>query len=173
MRKLDRSLSRKSLVSFGATALFAVTAMAAQVASNQFPDGAPLDQSGSYQSEVQACKAGKTAEDQATCLKEARNAQADKKRGVLDNPSAQFQANARARCDALSGEDKAACNARMMGYGTVSGSVAAGGLLREVETVVMPPGQESVTVDAKTSNPVLLVPSQDASGRTILTPSQK
>jgi hypothetical protein len=93
-------------------------------------------------------------------MKEARNAQADKKRGVLDNADAQYQANARARCNVLSGEDKAACEARMMGYGTVSGSVASGGVLREVETVVMPPGQSSVTVDAKTSDPVVLVPQQ-------------
>jgi hypothetical protein len=173
MRKLDRSISSKSLVSFGAMALFAVTAMAAQVAANQFPDGAPLDTSGSYPSELQACKAGKTAEDQATCMKEARNAQADKKRGVLDNSSTQYEANARARCNVLSGEDKAACDARMMGYGSVSGTVAGGGLLREVETVVMPPGQDSVTVDAKTPNPVVLMPSQDASGKTVLEPAPK
>jgi hypothetical protein len=160
MRSPDITLSRKSIASFGAAALFAVTAVAAQVAGNQFPEGAALDASGSYSNEVQACKAGKTAEDQATCLKEARNAQADKKRGVLDNANAQFQANARARCNSLSGEDKAACDARMMGYGTVSGSVAGGGLLREVETVVMPPGQGSVTVAPKTSDPVVLVPAQ-------------
>jgi hypothetical protein len=160
MKTFDKSISRKSLASFGATALFAVTAVGAQLASGQFPEGAALDATGSYQSEVQACKQGKTAEDQATCLKEARNAQADKKRGVLDNSNAQFQANARARCGSLSGEDKSACEARMMGYGTVSGSVAAGGLLREVETVVMPPGQGSVTVEPKTADPVVLVPAQ-------------
>jgi hypothetical protein len=172
MRTLDESMVRKSLVSFGASALFAVTAVAAQVAGNQFPEGAPLDASGSYQSEVQACKAGKTAEDQATCLKEARNAQADKKRGSLDNSSANYAANARARCNVLSGEDKAACDARMMGYGSVSGTVAGGGLLREVETVVLPPGQDSVTVDAKTPEPVVLVPAQGASGQAELVPKK-
>ena len=172
MRTLDKSTSRKGLVSFGASAVFAMTAMAAQVAGGDFPDGKPLDTSGSYRSEVQACKAGKTAEDQATCLKEARNAQADKKRGVLDNASTNYAANARARCNALSGEDKAACDARMMGYGSVSGSVAAGGLLREVETVVLPPGQESVTIDAKTPAPVVLVPSQGASGQPELVPKK-
>jgi hypothetical protein len=170
MRTTDKLLARKSLASFGAAAAFAVTALAAQVAGNQFPEGAPLDSSGSYASEVQACKAGRTGEDLATCLKEARNAQADRKRGVLDNSTVQFQANARARCNALGGEDKAACEARMMGYGTVSGSVSSGGLLREVETVVMPPGQSSVTVDAKTSEPVLLVPQQTPTGATELVP---
>jgi hypothetical protein len=158
MNALDKTLSHKSLASFGATALFAVTAVAAQVAGNQFPEGAPLDASGSYQSEVQACRNGKTAEDQATCLKEARNAQADRKRGAMSDAGTNYAANARARCEVLNGEDRAACEARMMGYGTVSGSVASGGLLREVETVVMPPGQSSVTVEPKTSDPVVLVP---------------
>lgn len=172
MTTLDNSMARRSLVSFGASAVFAVTAVAAQVASGEFPEGAPLDTSGNYRSEVQACKQGKTAEDQATCLKEARNAQADRKRGALNNAGTDYAANARARCNALSGEDKAACDARMMGYGSVSGSVAGGGLLREVETVVLPPGQESVTIDAKTPAPVVLVPSQGASGQQELVPKQ-
>jgi hypothetical protein len=161
MKSLDVSrTSRKSLVSFGAMALFAITAAAAQVAGGGAPTGAPLDTSGQYTSEVQACMQGKTAEDQATCLKEARNAQADKKRGQMNDSSGSYAANARARCNVLSGEDKAACEARMLGYGTVSGSVAGGGVMREVETVVMPPGQDSITVDAKTQDPVVLVPAQ-------------
>jgi hypothetical protein len=36
--------------------------------------------------------------------------------------------------------------------------VAGGGLLREVETVVMPQGSGSVTIEPKTSDPVVLVP---------------
>ena len=78
---------------------------------------------------------------------------------MLDNAGAQFQSNAAARCDVLSGEDKAACQARMMGYGSTSGSVAGGGVLREVETVVMPPGAGTVTIEPKTADPVVLVPS--------------
>lgn len=158
MRSNDKPFSRKSLFSFGAAALVSVAAAAAQVATGA-PTGAMLDASGSYQSEVQACRQGKTGEDEATCLKEARNAQADKKRGLL-NSGTDYQANARARCGALAGEDKAACEARMMGYGTVSGSVAGGGMIREVETVVMPAGQDSITIDARTADPVVLVPAQ-------------
>jgi hypothetical protein len=159
MKKLD--VSRKGLVSFGATALFAITAAAAQVAgAGHAPMGAPLDDSGNYAAEVQACKQGKTAEDQATCLKEARNAQAERKRGAMEAGGENYAANARARCNVLTGEERGACEARMMGYGTVSGSVAAGGVLREVETVVMPPGQGEITVDSKTGDPVVLVPQQ-------------
>jgi hypothetical protein len=148
--------SRKSLFSFGAAALLAVTAATAQVATGT----TGIDASGSYQQEVNACLTGKTQQDQATCLREARNAQADKKRGVLDNAGAQFDANAKARCDVLTGEDKAACEARLMGYGSTTGSVAAGGVLREVETVVLPAGQSSVTIEPKTADPVVLVPAR-------------
>ncbi|MFC5496953.1 hypothetical protein ACFPOE_05355 [Caenimonas terrae] len=152
----NNSHSRKSLLSFGVAALLAVTAATAQVATGT----TGIDASGSYQSEVNACLTGKTQQDQATCLREARNAQADKKRGVLDNAGAQFEANATARCDVLKGEEAAACQARVMGYGNTSGSVAAGGVLREVETVVLPAGQSSVTIEPKTADPVVLVPAR-------------
>jgi hypothetical protein len=155
MTATDPGRSRKSLVYFGVAALLAVTAATAQVATGT----TGIDASGSYQQEVQACMSGKTQQDQATCLKEARNAQADKKRGLLDNAGARFEANAQARCDVLTGEDKAACQARMMGYGSTEGSVAGGGVLREVETVVMPAGSGSVTIQPQTSDPVVLVPS--------------
>jgi len=151
----DSNRSRKSILSFGTAALLAVTAATAQVATGT----TGIDASGSYQQEVQACMSGRTQQDRDTCLREARNAQADKSRGALDNAGARFDANATARCDALQGEDKAACQARVLGYGSTSGSVAGGGLLREVETVVMPPGASSVTVEPKTSSdPVVLVP---------------
>lgn len=155
MTASDNARSHKSLISFGVAALLAVTAATAQVATGT----TGIDTSGSYQQEVNACMTGKTQQDRETCLREARNAQGEKKRGVLDNAGAQFEANAKARCDALTGEDKAACQARVMGYGQTSGSVAGGGVLREVETVVLPPGASSVTIEPKTQDPVVLVPS--------------
>jgi hypothetical protein len=62
------------------------------------------------------------------------------------------------RCDALGGENHAACTARVLGYGNQSGSVGGGGVIREVETVVVPRGQTEVTIEPKTDNPVLVVP---------------
>ena len=156
MTATNSARSRKSLVSFGVAALLAVTAATAQVATGT----TGIDASGSYQQEVNACMTGNTQQDQATCLREARNAQADKKRGVLDNAGAQFDSNAATRCDVLNGEDKAACQARVLGYGNTTGSVAGGGLLREVETVVLPAGQTSVTIEPKTADPVVLVPTR-------------
>jgi len=155
MKAIDASRSRQGLVSFGVAALLAVTAATAQVTAGP----TAIDASGQYEKEVQACLSGQTQQDRETCLREARNAQAEKKRGALDSAGAQFDANKVARCEPLAGEEKAACHARMMGYGNTSGSVAGGGLLREVETVVLPPGESSVTIEPKTDEPVVLVPS--------------
>jgi len=158
MKAPDIARSRKSTASFGVAALLAVTAAAAQVATGN----TGIDATGNYQHEVQSCMTGRTQEDQATCLREARNAQAEKKRGTLEvaGDRSQYEQNAMARCNAFSGEDKAACKARMMGFGETSGSVAGGGVLREVETVVVPAGQDAVTIQPKTSDPVVLVPQQ-------------
>lgn len=146
--------SRKSLISFGVAALLAVTAATAQVATGT----TGIDASGSFQQEAQACLSGRTQQDRDTCMEEARNAQADKRRGVLDT-SGNLEANAMSRCNVFtSGEDKAACQARVMGMGNADGSVAGGGVIREVETVVLPAGQNSVTIEPKTADPVVLVP---------------
>jgi len=147
--------SRKSLLSFAAASLLAVGAATAQVATTS----TGIDNTGSFQSEVQACMTGRTQQDQATCLEEARNAAADKRRGVLDTEG-NLEANALQRCEVFRmADDKAACRARVMGMGSVDGSIAGGGLIREVETVVLPSGQSSVTVQPQTSDPVVLVPS--------------
>jgi hypothetical protein len=154
MKAMDRARSRKSLISFGVATLLAVGAATAQVAGTT-----GIDASGSYPQEVQACLTGKTQQDQATCLKEARNAAADKRRGLLGTEG-NLQANAMGRCELhRTSEDRAACQARVMGMGSTSGSVAGGGLLREVETVMMPSGSSSVTVEPQTSEPVVLLPS--------------
>jgi len=159
--KTDRSL--KSTLSFAAAALLAVGAATAQVATNndaRFPGAQGIDNTGSYQSEMQACAIGATQEARDTCMKEARNAHADKARGVLDTQGS-LQANAMDRCNVFqSGEDKAACQARVLGMGPVDGSVAGGGLLRESETVVLPRGEHSVTIQSQTPDPIVLVPSR-------------
>lgn len=153
MKATDRS--RKSLVSFGVAALLAVGAATAQVAST---GATGIDASGSYRSEVQACLSGATQQSRDDCMKEARNAAADKQRGRLETYG-NHESHAMSRCEVHQGaEDRAACRARMMGMGSVDGSVAAGGLIREVETVVMPEGQSSVTIEPRTADPVVLIP---------------
>ena len=162
MKKTDRSFT--SVLSFGAAALLAVGAATAQVASVTSPGAAMIDASGSFQQEVQACQSGATQQSRADCLKEARNAAAEKQRGRLETYGAHEQ-HAMQRCEIhMTAEDKASCQARIMGMGSVDGSVAGGGMLRGVETVVMPEGQTSVTIVPQTSDPVVLVPSTSTMG---------
>ncbi len=117
-----------------------------------------IDASGNSQKEREACLTGRTQQDQATCLRETNNAAAEKRSGRLDNSGAQFDANARARCEVLTGEDRTACEARVMGYGNTQGSVAGGGVIREVETVVVPAGATSVRIEPQTNAPILIMP---------------
>jgi hypothetical protein len=125
----------------------------------QTPSDTGLDNSGDYEKEMQACRQGRTGQDRATCMQEAQNARKAKRQGALQTPSAQSMGtNAMARCEGMSDADMAACRTRMMGYGQASGSVAGGGILRELEVVEMEPGQESVNVAPKGNGPVLVVP---------------
>ena len=142
MKKTDRSL--KGMLSFGAAALLAVGAATAQVASDKaFPGAEMIDSTGNYQSEVNACRSGHTQQDLATCLREARNAAAEKQRGRLED----YALNSTARCEYHTlADDRAACRARMLGNaGDIEGSVASGGLLRESETVIGSASASSTT----------------------------
>lgn len=144
--------ARLAFIAFAAG--ITMTTAGAQVASGT----TGIDNSGDYQKEVQACMSGRTQQDQATCLREARNARADRKQRPSASAGTDYKANAALRCNGLSGEGKAACQARVMGYGAESGSVAGGGVLTSVETVVMPAGASSVLIEPKTAQPVVLVP---------------
>ncbi|OOG39444.1 hypothetical protein [Polaromonas sp. A23] len=149
--------ARRAASSLGVSLLLAAGAAFAQVPVTA-TGNTGIDASGDVQKERAACMAGRTQQDRDTCLREANNAAAEKRKGKLDNAGAQFGANARVRCEALKGEDKSACEARVMGYGNTSGSVAGGGVIREVETVVVPADASNVRIEPKTSAPVLLVP---------------
>lgn len=146
---------------FTIAALLAVTAATAQIASAQIASGTTgIDATGNAQSERAACLSGKTQQDKATCLTEVKNANAAKRAGQVDNNGGQFSANALKRCDVLDGENRVACQARIAGYGQTGGSVAGGGVIREVETVVAPSQPGVVIVQPKTSGDLLVIPAQ-------------
>ena len=69
---------------------------------------------------------------------EAQAARQEARQGKLkDNADeAQRERNKYARCEYLTGDDRAYCVRRMDGEGTVSGSVEGGGLYRELRVVV-------------------------------------
>ena len=110
-----------------------------------------------YQQDRANCDAGRTAEDRATCLKEAGAALEERKRHQLDNSGTPL-ANATDRCNALPTKDKADCLARIVGplnsrqTVTTSGSVAGGGVIKETTTTT--PGQVIVIMpDPKPATP--------------------
>jgi hypothetical protein len=91
-----------------------------------------LDTSGDYRQEIRACHEGRTAQTLSTCLLEARNAEADRRRGLLANQG-DFRDNALARCQVFqTADDLSACQARIEGPVEITGSVAGGGILRQV-----------------------------------------
>jgi hypothetical protein len=113
-----------------------------------------------YRDDVRACQDGHTGQDRETCLKEVRNALAARQKGELETDTDVLQQNRTRRCQVHTGEARAACIARMSGRGAISGDVAAGGILREVETVVIPPDAGPVVIHPKTADPVMLVPDE-------------
>ena len=134
----------KSLLAFSFAAFLALTATA-QIASGT----TGIDATGNSVSEMAACNNGSSQESRQTCMTEVRNANAAKRAGQVDNANGQFDLNAMKRCDALTGQDKLACQARIVGFGTTSGSVAGGGVVREIEVLVpaqpTPPAAQPTT----------------------------
>lgn len=106
-----------------------------------------------YQQERAICLSGQSPQDRATCLKEAGAALAEARRGGLDSDGANFTANQRQRCDQLTGAEQQDCVARMQGRGSTQGSVAGGGILRELVTreVMVPPAAAASAPDSAAS----------------------
>ena len=142
----------KSLLAFSLTALFAITGTA-QIASGT----TGIDATGNAASEMAACNNGSTQQSRETCMTEVRNANAAKRAGKVDNAGGQFNANALMRCNVLQGEDKIACEARVIGYGNPQGSVAGGGVITQVETVVVPATPEVINIQPQTSSDTIIV----------------
>lgn len=115
--------------------------------------GAAVDAAARYKQERAACLDGSAGQDRDACLREAVAAQARSRRGVAtpDADAAALQRNATKRCDALPDDDRKACMARMQGKGSTSGSVAGGGILRELVTVT-PTGAASAATPASRSS---------------------
>ena len=143
-----------AIFGFALTAVLAMTAATAQVASGT----TGIDASGNAQSEMAACTTGRTQQDKETCMKEVRNANEAKRAGTIDNAGGQFGANSLERCNVLVGDDKLACQARVVGYGSPQGSVAGGGVVTEIETAVVPRSVEVTIQPQMTNDTILVVP---------------
>lgn len=123
---------RHLVLAAAATLLCTTAALAA-------PDSALADAQARYGHDMAACTSGQSNQDVATCRLEAKNALAAAKRGALNNAPDQYQQNALRRCDAHQGDDRIACQARILGEGKVQSGVEAGGVLRK--SIMVTPGQ--------------------------------
>jgi hypothetical protein len=134
-------MMQKLLLSLPSRGACAVTLVLAAALSPILADAATQDAAeASYQSDRADCLAGRTQQDQKTCLYEAVSARDAARKGLLTTePQQVLSDNARLRCQAqTAGPDRLACERMADGAGTVSGSVAGGGELRELTTVVPP-----------------------------------
>lgn len=96
--------------------------------------GTAMEAEGRYQRDVAACRIAPPGTDKAACLREAGAVRASKEPVSMDPDPARFARNALKRCDPLPEPERSGCVARMQGQGTISGSVAGGGILRELVT---------------------------------------
>lgn len=71
---------------------------------------------------------------QANCRREAGAAANARLPPASADDEARYARNAIERCKPLPASDRTACEARMRGQGTTSGSVAGGGMMRELVT---------------------------------------
>lgn len=95
-----------------------------------------------YQQDLVECEAQQATQDMAACRLEARNALAEAKRSLLNDTTANlFEKNQLKRCRVFKGDDREACEARVRGDGSSTGSVQSGGILREVVQPVPSPAR--------------------------------
>lgn len=115
------------------SALMAALALAASAARAD-AKAEMADARAHHQQERAACKSMPADQGRAGCMREADAAFELARQGAKDDPAAVLTRNANKRCDALPEEDRQACLSRMKGQGRTTGSVANGGIFRELVT---------------------------------------
>jgi len=127
--------SKKLSTWLTATACGCLLSAGAWAAGTAVAGDAPTPQQ-RYERERAACMAGKSGEDQATCLREAgaaRQAALESKLHMHGEDAGAYAQNALQRCSVFKdAEDKLACEARVSGMGDTSGSVRQGGTITEL-----------------------------------------
>ncbi len=110
-----------------------------------------LDPHARYQREAGVCYALRSFDSRAECLSEAGLRLAIALPTPVNEYPDALARNALKRCEPLSEPDRTDCVARMQGQGTTSGSVASGGIYRELVTrsVGVVPGAVPATSPAK------------------------
>jgi len=125
-----------------------------------FTGDTTMDSSGNAGHERAWCMVNTEGEARVDCLKSSGAAQAEKRRGTLDNNGGNYTANALMRCNVFMGQELAACKVRVLGYGDSSGSVQGGGIIKQVETVEVPSGRNTIVVQPNAPSLMLVVPGE-------------
>ena len=121
------SAQRITLLLHGAALLAMVVGAGSAIAGTH-------DAQARYKAEKAICLSGQSHQDQATCLKEAGAVLAQSRTHRTDSAPGDYNQNSLLRCNPLPADQRDACRRRIEGEGSTSGSVEAGGLLREVVT---------------------------------------
>jgi len=146
---------QRSIFSLAALFISVSASLAGGTATAAEPAAKP---NSTYAKERADGEAGRTAEDRATCLKEAGAAAQERKRNGLSNDGSARE-NSVERCNALTGKDKTDCVARIEGPTksnqqiTTSGSVSGGGMIRETKTTTTGPAVVIEPMPAPASAP--------------------
>jgi hypothetical protein len=152
-------MNRKNTTAFQTT-FFAIQALLLASfclhAQAQTPDQPQNELMVRYQQDLAECETQQATQDLTACQLEARHALAEAKRNLLNDTTANlFEKNQFKRCRVFKGEDREACEARVRGDGSTTGSIQSGGILREVTRPVPP---EPATAPALIVPRVLAVP---------------
>jgi hypothetical protein len=138
-------------MALGLGMLLALLAASSVLAASK---GDSLDPRVRYQRESAACSGIRDFDTRANCLSEASTRYAVTKPTPAEEQADALMRNAIKRCEPLPPELRNDCLARMQGKGTTSGSVASGGIYRELVTrevgIAEPVPAEPVTAPAAT-----------------------
>ena len=122
--------TRRTLPRWGPWLLAAVLAAPAAFAADS---AAPAQAQAQAHRSRAACTPVR-GDERANCLSEASTRAARTRPSHADESPEQLARNALRRCEPLNEPDRQDCVARMQGQGTTTGSVAGGGIYRELVT---------------------------------------
>ncbi len=113
--------------------------LASSALAGSSQQAALADAQARFHQDMAFCDSPEAYQPRETCRLEARNALAEAKRGGLSDAPDQYTRNALLRCEQFQGDDRKACDARVLKPSRVEGSVSGGGQLRE--SVITVPAQ--------------------------------
>ncbi|MBK7615680.1 MAG: hypothetical protein IPJ08_14910 [Burkholderiales bacterium] len=138
----------------GALAMLALSATLLGLPVRAAGKAAPQGAHAFYMHQRALCATQRPADERDDCLSEASTAYAATQPSLPGDDADSLLRNKLRRCEPLRGADQLDCQARMRGEGTVSGSVASGGIYRELVTIVPGVPAAAAPVSAAVPEPV-------------------